>query len=277
MDRAERFFKDQIIAGTRLDLHGERIPKAKLDEYCQSMPGRHWLNHKHDMSLPPTGYYENVRVVPSALEEGEWDLIADVTITYGTIEENIGGFSIGYTELIVERDGAEAAVFLPYPFYNDAELIESLASDQTIEVGKWVQKSAEPVLWSLIGAGFVWLAGKLFDKTFDEFLDRTYVPQVRKILDFVLPKLEEKGLSAQVNIPAAMGNIPISLQIQPPPNTGKEYLSNPHIAQAIRAANASLLAGDARPETITRIVLGYDFSGQAYQVIRTVRRTDIKA
>ena len=78
----------QTLGGTSLDLQGERLTKAFLEQYCAAAYGKRVpLHREHDMARPTVGYIENIRLVPDADHAGEWRLVGDVSLEEGELDE----------------------------------------------------------------------------------------------------------------------------------------------------------------------------------------------
>ena len=122
-----KLYKQQIIAGTKVDLQGEKIPKHVLEGFLKNSYGKKIpLNQSHDISKPCPGYIENLNLVEDENENNEWSLIGDVYCESEKLEEAMNGFSISYLEITHQCEGdPEILFYLPYPHYNDKEYIKS--------------------------------------------------------------------------------------------------------------------------------------------------------
>jgi hypothetical protein len=188
-------FKDQIIAGTRLDGHGERYSKEFFEKLVKTMPARAPLNQEHEMGLPSAGYLENFRLVQHDNNSDEWNVIADVYLENGDLDSALKGFSFSATS--VEWGNIESPteiILLPFPLYNDQELIQELL-DQSAEiaVGKWIKKGLGEVLIGMaITAGFVAISPE-WDIQYRERIRPKLINIIRK-----LPRLIGKGISMDI-------------------------------------------------------------------------------
>jgi hypothetical protein len=163
------FYKDQAVMSTRQDTQGEKQTKEHLDEIVANTPPRFPLGQHHDMSKPYCGYMENFRVVPIESGPGEWMLIADIHIESGNVADAVGGFSYGWTtKYRRNQERVEGAVYLPYPHYNDEELVDKLLETSLpLEVGKWHKKAADPEPIGLIVTFVLFVLAPTWQKLYD--------------------------------------------------------------------------------------------------------------
>lgn len=272
---AIREFKNQIVGSSHLDSQGERHTKEDLEYYCARMPGRQYVHRNHDMRIAPPGYIENLRVAPSEKEDGEWVLLGDVTVDEEYLDETIGGFSISYTRVLIKRDDYYAGVYLPYPLYNDEALMQELARDPNLNIGKIVQKGADTALWTIILSPFAWIALRVADAVAKEIIDRTILPSVRRALDVALPHTSKNAVNIQVGVPASVNGLVVEVRIVPPLNTEGKYLTDSLVRDALMAANDRLVAGSVPPEMVQRIVLEYSEQAEKYEVTRVEPRPNM--
>jgi hypothetical protein len=190
-----RRITDQTLAGTNLDTQGERLSKAFLDQFCeQATNTRFPVHQQHDMLKPVAGYIENVRVVPDGENSGEWRLIGDVSLDTGKIEDVLGGFSISGIEMLRCSPSATALIYLPFPYYNDHDLIQELFNDPDLNVGKWIKKSAEPVTWVVLGSVIAFAITPIWDDVYK----RKIAPRIDELLNKYLSFFQEKGLTSEL-------------------------------------------------------------------------------
>ena len=146
--------KGQILAGTMEDSQGERNTKEFLVTLCDTFNSKikFPLNQQHDMSMDTVGYIDNFNVVPSKNDPDEWNIIGDVYFHDVDIDEALNGFSYSSTEVIKgDVENKQLGIYLPYPSYNDPNLVDNLLSTGNgIVVGAWKKKCADPVSTSLI-------------------------------------------------------------------------------------------------------------------------------
>jgi hypothetical protein len=209
-------FQDQIIAGTRIDAHGERNLKEMLEAFASKFAGsRQPINQNHDMSLVSPGHMENLRVVPDPLSPGDWNLIADLDYDSEKVSIPIGGFSISFLEIIRQSDSLELfQVFLPYPHYADLSLLDEIFSEGYISVGRWAKKSAETDTIALVSTVIVALLTPLWNNIYEEkiaphvsqfFLRKFSVLKAKKINADFVQHIEYGGNSVEVHFIPSRG------------------------------------------------------------------------
>ncbi|MGD0277482.1 MAG: hypothetical protein ABSB79_15800, partial [Syntrophales bacterium] len=185
-----KYILNQTISGTREDSHGEKQTKEFLEKLCRVLGKRCPLYQQHDMQKNNIGYVENFRVVPDEDYPGEWLLKGDVYYTCNNVDDALKGFSYSFTVLHEDSPNhAEYSVYIPYPYYNDQNLILYL-KDKSIAFGYWYKKAAEQINVALIVTGINLLIAPLWKQVYDE----TVAPHIKKILREMKP-LQEEGLS----------------------------------------------------------------------------------
>lgn len=109
------------------------------------------LHQRHDISLEAVGHIENFCVVQDPSDPTHWALVGDVTFKDIELDEALKGFSYSITDKIVGAEDPLAAVFVPYPYYNDKALLLELTEDQErVASGAWRKKQADPTDVSLL-------------------------------------------------------------------------------------------------------------------------------
>ena len=162
--------KGQILASTEVDAQGEQRDRQFLEDLAAALPLRMPLHQHHDMGQPTVGFIENFRVE----QDGEgWALKGDVTFDGPAPAE--GGFSFSTTQVVHRAEGQPRfALYVPYPFYRDNDLLNALATNnKDAQVGRWIKKSADALLISeiaLVISTLNLLVGPLWKKVYDEEL-----------------------------------------------------------------------------------------------------------
>lgn len=188
-----KVIKGQRVASTNLDLHGEKFTKQVLEIYAKGNT-RIPLHQHHDMSKETIGHVENFRVEPDPNNAGEWVLNADVYYLFDNIDEtSFGGFSISIPEVFAgNQENAEDQIFLPFPFYNDAALVNSLSAEfPDYAIGKWRKKGNDSLAIALI----INLAGIIFKPVWEDLYKQSIRPHLLR-LSKILPQLKTKNISA---------------------------------------------------------------------------------
>lgn len=185
---------NQTLAGTRLDLQGERNTKEALESFAAYYADKRMpLNQQHDLLLKSPGYVENLRVVPDERSPGDWALIGDVHYESESLEIPVGGFSISFLEVFRRGQSQELFnVYLPYPYYNDSELVEEVFEEGLISVGRWVKKAVDPATTALVGGAILFIMKPVW-----EDLYKTQIaPHIYKFFAGKFKKLKEKNITA---------------------------------------------------------------------------------
>lgn len=184
--------KDQIVAGTGLDNHGENYTKDFFQELIESTPNRMPLHSRHVMGAKTSGFLENFRLVPRG---DEWVVIADVYIEKGCADPDLQGFSFSVTkEMTGKLEQGLYSIYLPYPYYNDQKFIDELLSGEPdLMIGKWIKKGLTDLEIGLIASVICLVVGPEWDVQYRKHVR----PALEKVLSY-LPKLRSKGIPADL-------------------------------------------------------------------------------
>lgn len=190
-----RKYENQIIGGTREDAQGEKLSKEFLQRFCSLVGGkRSPLHQQHDMAKMTAGFIENVRLVPDTETHGEWRLVGDVSIEEGDVEDLLGGFSISGMEELRRSATATALIYLPFPHYNDKDLVAELCSDTDLTVGKWIKKEANPTAWVVLGSVIALAVTPIWDDVYK----RKIAPRLDDLIKKYRKPLNARGLSLEL-------------------------------------------------------------------------------
>lgn len=207
-----RIFVNQTLASTNLDAQGERLSKGFLERACVHMAGMRFPVHQqHDMLRPVAGYIENVRLEEDPINIGEWCLIGDAYVDTGAVQDVLSGFSISGVEMIRHSSTPTAQVHLPFPHYNDAELLAELTADQDLDVGKWIRKSAEPIEWAVIGSVIAFAITPVWDDVYK----RKIGPRIDTLVARLMPIFRRKGLHAELVQIVLFKDVEVEVRIIP--------------------------------------------------------------
>lgn len=261
-----RSFLNQTLGGTRLDRQGERLPLAELQAICEKFHGKRIpLHQKHSMAEATLGYIENLRTVPDGKNSGDWSLIGDVFITQGELDEALKGFSISLTLPLREVEDPEFLLYIPYPYYNDSALIEGLATDSTLSIGKWVKKEADPTAWAIFGATIAFAVTPIWD----DIYKRKIAPVVDRFLETHFLKLQQAGMNLEHVQHLIYESHQVEIRFIPAP--GKEpFCFSTDLLRAGISNVIEYLNQDpkAKEPGVERIVLSYDVGCRAYTLLR---------
>jgi len=258
---------NQIPSGTRLDLHGERNTKEALDLYAAQYVGKRMpLNQQHDMSLKSPGYIENMRVVPDEESPGDWALIGDVYCEEESLEIPVGGFSISFLEVLRRGQSQDIfQVYLPYPYYNDSELIDEVFEEGFITVGKWAKKAADPALTALVGGSIVF-----FIKPVWEDLYKTQIaPHIYKFFAGKFKKLQEKNITANFIQYVCYNNYEIQVLLIPSPGKEEHCFSVEQTNAAMEFVQSYLTSQGPAAVLASKMYLKFDDEANCFVHFRT--------
>lgn len=188
-----KIYKNQIVASTKMDLHGETRPREFFEELVATYPPRMPLHQQHKLELDTIGYLENFYVDEDEGEPGHFVVRADVYVTADDVSPELRGFSISFLEALHCRtDSPIHYLYLPYPLYNDQELISGLLEDDPdLFVGKFVKKAlSSDLVTGLIGTGIALLVAPEWQRQYEASVR----PAIIRLLNWV-PRLREKGAS----------------------------------------------------------------------------------
>lgn len=265
--------KGQKLAGTSLDSQGERLSLDELRAYCDFCKGKRMpLHQQHQMGEPTTGYIENVQIAQDPADQNEWCVIGDVTIEHGSLDKGLRGFSISFVAPLVERAGADCLLYIPYPHYNDAALVSDLASDVDLEIGRWIKKNVDPSSHAL----FYTVLAFALTPVWDHFYKSRSSPIIDRFLDAHLSRLQAKGLELEhVQMVFHAGH---EVELRFIPERGKERwcFSQISLVGGIKLVAARLENDQMATECgVRRVVLRFDPTQRAYEVVRTEYRNGI--
>ena len=154
-----RKLKDQVLASTHLDSHGDRIARGDLHRFFEQTDDPSLLYYNHDMSNPPVARLRNKRFVETA--DGEFALIADIDILDADAYERTGGFSIAFSsrrgETAKHNRSADLTVHVDlraFDYKDIRPLLQLSCEDLTVATRELKRKAfAEVAILLLVFAG----------------------------------------------------------------------------------------------------------------------------
>ncbi|WP_027370109.1 hypothetical protein [Desulfovermiculus halophilus] len=261
-----KYILNQTISSTHEDSQGEKNTKEFLLALAERFGERIPLHQHHDMRLETLGYLKNFKVVPDEESSGEWLLKADVYFSCETIDEALGGFSYSITEPISDNfDVAKYQIYLPWPHYNNQDLIDELLSeDKDLAVGKWRKKTVDPDTVGLIYNVAIFMFAPLWTNVYNNHV----APMIKKLFSKT-QNLKSKGLS--IDFIQQAGDFKGELiQIQFIPDRGNEEkcLKEQLVYEGLKKVENFLKTGpDANTVGIVRVKLMYDIFINQYRLI----------
>lgn len=191
-----KIHKSQIIASTKIDLHGETRPREFFEKLIRSYPQRMPLHQQHDLGLDTVGYIENFHLTEDESDPEHFVVRADIYVTDDEVNPDLSGFSISFLEdICCNSRNPLHYIYLPYPLYNEQDLIDDIVGKiPDVLVGRFVKKSASAELvTSLIATGIVLLVSPEWQRQYEAHVR----PAIVRLLGW-LPKLKSRGASADM-------------------------------------------------------------------------------
>ncbi len=261
-----RKYKNQIIGGTRVDVQGEKLTREFLQRYCDYVGDKRIpLHQQHDMSRKTAGFIENVRLIPDMEIHGEWRLIGEVSVEEGDVEDVLGGFSISGMEELRKSSTATAHIYLPFPHYNDEQLVAELCSDADLTVGKWIKKGAEPIAWAVLGSVIAFVVTPIWD----DIYKRKIAPRLDELIKNYRERLNAKGVKIELVQIVVFKDEEVEVRIVP--TKGDQVIClQTEIVQAGLQKVVEFLQADVKANSVgaKRIVIFYDDGRAAYGLHR---------
>ncbi|WP_322077618.1 hypothetical protein [Burkholderia cepacia] len=180
--------KNQIIAGTGLDKHGENYSKQFFEDLLEQIPNRMPLSTRHDMGAETSGFLENFQIIPHG---AEWVVTADVYIKKGSANPDLKGFSFSVIKNMAGNlEQPLFNIYLPYPHYNDQAFVDELLSGEPdLMIGKWIKKGFTDLEIGLIASTAFLILSPEWDIQYKSHVR----PALEKILSYI-PRLKRKGI-----------------------------------------------------------------------------------
>jgi len=259
-----QIIKNQTLAGTRLDSHGERNPKEVLDSFCAMYAGKRMpMNQQHDLTLKSPGYIENVRVVPDESSLGDWSLVGDVHYDGESLEAAMGGFSISFLEVLRRSQSQDLFhIYLPYPHYKDTALIDDLFEEGFVSVGRWAKKAVDPATVALIGGVIVFIVKPIW-----EDLYKTQIaPHIYEFFSKKLGKLREKKIDVQFVQHVEYNNYEIQVLLIPACGFEEESFGIDATTQAMVTVHQKITSLPQNDLMASKFFLQFDETTNAYSI-----------
>ncbi|MDD5299604.1 MAG: hypothetical protein PHD65_03825 [Gallionella sp.] len=258
--------KRQTLSGTRLDTQGERVPKKVLDSFCAQYAGKRMpLNQNHDLRMQSPGFVENICVVEDEKSPGDWSLVGDVHYDAESLEIALGGFSISYLEIVkrgIRQDLFQ--VYLPFPFYNDPDLIAQLFEDGLVSVGKWAKKHADPSTIALIGGALVFFITPVWDDIYKTKI----APRIYSFFRDKIGVLKAKNIGVNFVQYISYFDREIQVLFIPLREQAEACFTVDCTNQAMLAVHEYLNSRDITTPCITKLFLNFDASSGRYILYR---------
>ena len=160
----------------------------------------------------------------------------------------------------------KALVYLPYPSYDDADLLSELTVDPSLNIGKWLKKNDELGTWAVFGATIAFL----LKPAWDDVYKRVVTPIVDRFLETHGTKLLARGLHLEHVQLLVFAEHTVEVRFKPSPGKERFCFAQPLLFNGLQLV-ARLLTNDplAVSPGVERVVLVYDDGAREYCLSRT--------
>lgn len=262
---------NQIIAGTQLDLQGERNTKKVLESFVERYAGKRMpLNQQHDLALNSFGYAENLRIIPDEDSPGNWFLVGDVHYEGESPGIPVGGLSISFVEVLRQCESQDLLqLYLPYPYYNDHELVDELFEEGFISVGKWRKKVLDPASVALLVASGIFFMQPIWDDLYKTQI----APRLQKLFAGKFKKLQEKNIDINFVQEVNCNNYQIQVFLIPTRGKEEHCFSVEQTDAAMALVHSRLTSQDQALVPAEKMILRFDDDKNCY-VLRRIEHKD---
>lgn len=257
--------KEQILGGTLQDRQGEKLSYKFLNDFCDKYKGcRIPMNQHHDILKKTVGHIENLKLIQHPSISDEWQLIGDIYLNEGDVEDAIGGFSISGIEPLIEIENPNTLLYLPYPLYNDKMLIEELSLSNTLNIGKWIKKNNTPELIAIFAPAILFILSPAWEHTYNKII----APKIDDFIEKQWPKLKKENLGLQHAQLIDYQNSEIEIRFIGEKGKEETCYSPKAIKIAIKKVQAELPNLTAQRENVIRVVMYFDSKIKEYSIHR---------
>lgn len=192
-------------------------------------------------------------------------MIGDVYVDEGPLEDVLGGFSISGVETIQRPEEAIALLYLPFPHYNDEDLLAQVLGNSALGVGKWIKKGAEPLSWALLGGVIVFAITPIWEDVYK----RKIAPRIDELIARLVPALRKKGLATELVQIVVFKQAEVEVRIIPVQGREEICLHSAMVEQGLREVVAFLTTDTtAQAVGVKRVVIFFDEVPGAYKLHR---------
>jgi hypothetical protein len=262
---------NQVIAGTQLDLQGERNTKKALESFVDRYAGKRMpLNRQHDLALKSFGYAENLRIIPDKDSPGDWFLVGNIHYEGESPGIPAGGLSISYVELIRQSESEDLLqLYLPHPYYNDQEFVDELFEEGFISVGKWRKKFLDPASVALLVAAGIFFMQPIWDDLYKTEVS----PRLHRLFAAKFKKLQEKNIEINFVQEVNYNNYQIQVLLIPTHGREEHCLTVEQTDAAMALVHSRLTSQDQALVPAEKMVLQFDDQNNCY-VLRRIEHRD---
>lgn len=257
---------NQVLAGTRLDAHGERNQVDWLHRFAEMYAGRRMpLNQAHDLGLGSPGYVENLRIIPDESSAGDWSLVGDVFYESESLMLPIGGFSISFLEVLKRSKSQDYLhVYLPYPHYNDKALLDDVFVEGFVSVGRWAKKAADPNTVALVGAVVIAVFTPIWDHAYKTLI----APHIERFFKERFASLQAKGIGADLVQYIEYGDQEVQAILIPIRGKEQHCFTIEKTAAAMLSLHDHLISLDRNHVPIAKVYMKFNRASDRFEFLR---------
>jgi hypothetical protein len=168
-------------------------------------------------------------------------------------------------EMLRRSPSATALVYVPFPQYNDPELIQALSADPDLNVGKWIKKGAEPIGWVVLGSVLAFAVTPIWDDVYK----RKIAPRIDDLVNKYLSSFQRKGLTPELVQIVLFQEAQVEVRLIPIKGKEAECLRS-EVVHGGLAKVVAFLSDDRKANDVgvKRIVVFYDDAISEFSIHR---------
>ena len=256
-------FRQQVIASTTTDSHGEKFTKQELQNFCAKLPVVVQLNTMHDIGRPASGTITNLKVIQVG-GTNDWQIVGDIESEDERLGREFRGFSISITTPIYENPNSLLSLALPFPHYNDLSLLRSLIKINEFDLSKWRKKGATPDNNAILVGLIVLLLKPIWEDVYANVVKPSLVQFGKSVAPIFFSREIPIEFCQKVEFDERL----VEFRFLPDSFVQHAIGDDDHLLKAIREGKTLLEANRLLTAKITRLVFKYDRVGRKFYVMR---------
>jgi hypothetical protein len=258
--------RDQVLASTSLDAHGECFTKAELEEFARELPQQVPLNAMHDFSQPISGTATNLRLLQNK-NGADWNLVGDIETNDPRFGELFKGMSISTTSPLFDLPNSVFTLALPFPAYNDQDLVCSLIKTNTISIAKWRRKGLSTEQSTILIASITIFIKPIWEDVYQH----VFKPALKGVLASTYACLSQHNIALDFVQNIGFSGRLVEIRILQVQNVGTNLPDDTMLLRILRISDALLLEQPPESSPITQIVFQFDRIGRTFVASRITR------